>query len=122
MSSLLRTEFERIHLQYQPMVLQMCLGFMKGDRDLAHDLAQEVFINTWTALPGYRGDASHKTWIYRITVNTCLMHIRKQKNNVSVPLEVASGKTADESNTREQSDELYVAIGKLEHVDRLIIM
>jgi RNA polymerase sigma-70 factor (ECF subfamily) len=123
MSNSLRADFEKIHLQYQPMVLQMCLGFMKGDRDQARDLSQEVFINTWTALPNYRGEASYKTWIYRITVNTCLMYIRKQKDKVRLPLEEVSGHEDDAgAGKREQSDELYVAIGRLEHVDRLIMM
>ncbi|HCR52904.1 MAG: sigma-70 family RNA polymerase sigma factor [Cytophagales bacterium] len=106
------------------MVLQMCRGFMKGDRDLAYDLAQDVFINVWNALPRYRAEASYKTWIYRITVNTCLLQIRKDKNRIKVPLEtVASVAVADTtSQAREDEDLLYWAIGQLEEVDRLIIM
>ena len=42
--------FETIHSDYHAMVLQMCLGFMKGDLDVAKDLSQEVFINIWGAL------------------------------------------------------------------------
>lgn len=119
----LRSDFETIHLQYHPMVLQMCMGFMKGDRDQAHDLAQEVFINAWTALEGYRGDSSVKTWIYRITVNTCLMHLRKEKTRARLPLDNAHEGVADESaSSHEQTNELYAAIGRLDHVDRLIIM
>lgn len=82
--------FENLHSQYFSMVLHLCRGFMKGDRDLAHDLAQDVFINVWNALPGYRAEASYKTWIYRITVNTCLLQIRKDKNKIKVPLETVA--------------------------------
>ena len=116
--------FDKIHDQFFGMVLQMCRGFMKGDRDLAYDLAQDVFINVWNALPRYRAEASYKTWIYRITVNTCLLQIRKDKNRIKVPLEtVASVAVADTtSQAREDEDLLYWAIGQLEEVDRLIIM
>ncbi len=72
-------DFASLYSEYNPMVVQMCLGFMKGDRDQANDLAQDVFVNVWNSLSRFRGESSHKTWIYRITVNTCLLHIRKDK-------------------------------------------
>ena len=59
------------------MVQQMCLGFVKGDYDKATDLSQEVFIKVWTHLETFKGESSYKTWVYRITVNTCLQLIRK---------------------------------------------
>jgi RNA polymerase sigma-70 factor (ECF subfamily) len=45
--------FDSLHQQYFPMVMQMCLGYMKGDTELAKDMAQDVFINTWKALDGF---------------------------------------------------------------------
>ena len=74
--SRLKSLFESLHLQYYAMVLQMSLGYMKGDSELARDMAQEVFINIWNALAKFKGESSYKTWIYRITVNTCLLYIR----------------------------------------------
>lgn len=109
-----------IHAQYQAMVTQMCLGFVKGDNELANDLTQDVFVNIWNALPSYRGDASLKTWIYRITVNTCLQHIRKEKNRQSLPM-VSDEHPAQEQASSDYSD-LYKAIGQLNEIDRLIIM
>jgi RNA polymerase sigma-70 factor (ECF subfamily) len=105
------------------MVLQMCSGFMKGDREMADDLAQEVFINVWHALPNFRSESSHKTWIYRITVNTCLQQIRKAKKDLRVPLEHAGGTASETTNHEEErAVSLMKAIGHLEEVDRLVIM
>jgi RNA polymerase sigma factor (sigma-70 family) len=124
MNEVNESSFKSLHSQYHGMVLTLCRGFMKGDSDLAHDLTQDVFINVWNALPGYRAEASYKTWIYRITVNTCLLQIRKEKNKVNVPLEVAVHKT--ESNTDNEQIEkelmLYQAIGQLDELERIIIM
>jgi RNA polymerase sigma factor (sigma-70 family) len=115
--------FEKIYQQYFIMVLNLCRGYMKGDRDLAYDLAQDVFINVWNALPGYRAEASYKTWIYRITVNTCLLQIRKDKNKIKVPLEtVAHPVDIGTGQAQENEKILYMAIGQLEEVDRLMIM
>lgn len=121
----LKPLFESLHKQYQPMVLQMCLGFMKGDEDLAKDLAQEVFINIWNSLSKFRGNSSYKTWVYRITVNTCLLHIRTNKNKQTVDLKEAPTQTAIHEPTGTEGQEyrgLYTAIGKLVELDRLIIM
>ncbi len=119
----LRSSFESLHISYQPMVRQMCMGFMKGDREMADDLAQEVFINVWNALPSFRGESSHKTWIYRITVNTCLQQIRKGKKELKVPIEHATNAVHDASDHEEErAAALMKAIGQLEEVDRLIIM
>lgn len=113
--------FENLHKQYQPMVLQMCKGYLQGDKKLAEDLAQEIFINVWNALPRFRAESSHKTWIFRITVNTCLLHIRKQMGKTKVPIEEAENVTVETINT-DELENLYKAIGQLEKIDRLIIM
>lgn len=118
----LRSVFETLHTSYHPMVLQMCTGFMKGDKELAADLSQDVFINVWNALPNFRSESSHKTWIYRIAVNTCLQHIRKSKHKTKVPIEHASAVVETAHDHHEQANELMNAIGQLENIDRLIIV
>jgi RNA polymerase sigma-70 factor (ECF subfamily) len=52
------------------------MGFLHNKED-ADDLTQDVFIQTFQTLSGYRGDASFSTWIYRIAVNACLNKVRK---------------------------------------------
>lgn len=116
--------FESVYMQYRAMVLQLCRGFMKGDQELANDLTQDVFINIWNSLVAYRGEASYKTWIYRITVNTCLQYFRKEKHRAKILIEEAIRQQADEPNQTVHDNEqrLYKAIGHLEKIDRLIIM
>ncbi len=116
--------FESIYKQCFPMVLQMCLGFMKGDKDLANDLSQEVFINIWNAIDRFKGQSTHKTWVYRITVNTCLQYIRKEKKKNRLSIEKISHVLIDESKSvdNDHNKSLYRAIGKLEELDRLLIM
>src|SRR5438128_1532134 len=45
----------------------------------ADDLAQEVFIAAYKALPGFRGESAFSTWIYRIAVHVCSHHLRKRR-------------------------------------------
>lgn len=50
-----------------------------GDSDLAEDIAQEVWIQIFRALPSYRGDAQFGTWAHRIAVNRTLNALRKTR-------------------------------------------
>src|SRR5438128_8987446 len=45
----------------------------------ADDLAQEVFIAAYKALPGFRGESAFSTWLYRIAVHVCSHHVRKRR-------------------------------------------
>lgn len=116
------TLFETLHADYYGMVNQMCLGFMKGNTDLANDLTQESFINAWRALEKFRGASSYKTWIYRITVNTCLKYIRDNKLKDQTSIDAYMQLPDDSGNAEQKHQELYHAIGQLGEVDRLIIM
>lgn len=105
------------------MVFQLCLGFLKGDSDQAKDLTQEIFIQVWNNLDKFRQDSSPKTWIYRITVNTCLNYLKREK--------IHSAKLSEVSYNQETTDEikfaetdpvkaLFQAMAGLSEIDRLI--
>ncbi len=115
--------FEDLHKQFKSMVMQLCLGYMKGEHELAKDLSQEVFISVWNALDRFKAQSSYKTWVYRIAVNTCLKYIRDKKNKLTISNVEISEETRDEElSPTKQFDTLYQSIGKLNEVDRLIIM
>src|SRR5688500_17310585 len=116
--------FAELHTDYYPMVFQMCKGFVKGDADLAKDLSQDVFINTWNALDKFKGASSYKTWIYRITVNTCLKFIRDKKELQKIALEDVINHPNERLAAEEEtiSQRLYQAVGQLGEIDRLIII
>ncbi|PCE63858.1 RNA polymerase sigma factor [Sediminicola luteus] len=117
--------FEKLYADHHAMVLQMCLGYLKGDRIQADDVVQEVFIKIWQNLDKFRGASSYKTWIYRITVNSCLGFINKSKKEKKRNLNELSENLEAQESTILETDEaqtLYTAIGKLAETDRLIIM
>ncbi|WP_420316378.1 RNA polymerase sigma factor [Ekhidna sp.] len=118
-----QTAFQELFDKYRSMVAQLCLGYASGDYDLANDLTQEVFINTWNAMDRFEGRSSYKTWIYRITVNTCLQYHRKNKKQKHSPIgEVEVGIEVEETGLKEErANDLYKAIDQLNKIDRLII-
>ena len=55
---------------YQLPLLRLCILYLH-DEELAKDAVQETFIKAYRNLDGFRAEASEKTWLTRIAVNTC---------------------------------------------------
>jgi RNA polymerase sigma-70 factor (ECF subfamily) len=68
------TQFVR---QYQRFVYGIALRHLDGNHDDACDVAQETFIRALRYLHRFNGESSIQTWLYRITVNTCLSFRRR---------------------------------------------
>jgi RNA polymerase sigma-70 factor (ECF subfamily) len=68
--------FDELMTRHERRVFGLCFRFVKNRED-ALDLTQEVFIKAFENLPSFRGDARFKTWIYRVAVNHCLNHVKK---------------------------------------------
>ncbi len=70
--------FDCIFRQNQDYVYRLCVG-MLADEEWAHDTTQEVFLRAYRSLNKFRGDASLRTWLYRIAINECLQQLRKSR-------------------------------------------
>lgn len=118
-----KVNFESLYQTHYRMVMQLCLGFVKGDAELSKDLTQEVFIQVWNHLDRFRQEASPKTWIYRITVNTCLNYLKKQKSQDEKMGEILREQETTEEIEFTETDPgkmLFEAMGKLSEIDRLV--
>ena len=60
--------FEELVAKYQSKVFSMALSFTRN-REAADDLAQEVFLKAYLALPRFHGKSEFGTWLYRISIN-----------------------------------------------------
>jgi RNA polymerase sigma-70 factor (ECF subfamily) len=73
------------HAPHIDVVVRRLVGH---DPDLAADVAQEVWIQIFRALPSFRGDAQFGTWAHRIAVNRTLNALRRTKRMAAVEVEV----------------------------------
>ena len=95
--------FERLVPAYRRRVFGLAYGILR-DRAAAEDLAQEVFVKLWQALPRYDGRAQLSTWIYAITRNAAISALRTRRRSVSLSdpavLEEVEGVASDASGRR----------------------
>src|SRR6476646_6720979 len=90
------------HAPHIDMVVRRLVG---GDPDLAADIAQEVWIQIFRALPSYRGDSQFGTWAHRIAVNRTLNALRKTRRLASLEVEVHE----DSASVEMDSDRTFLA-------------
>jgi RNA polymerase sigma-70 factor (ECF subfamily) len=62
---------ERLLALHQAPLYRLCHGVL-GHADEAEDAVQETFLRALRALPGFRGDAAFRTWLFRIALHLCL--------------------------------------------------
>lgn len=67
-------------------ILNLAFRFLQ-DRDEAEDILMDLFVDLPKTLKEFRGDSSFSTWFYRMTVNACLMKIRKSKRHAELEVQ-----------------------------------
>ena len=65
---------------YKKLVFNTAINFLQH-REEAEDITQEVFIEVYQSLSKFKEQSTISTWIYRITVNKCLDHLRAKKRH-----------------------------------------
>lgn len=96
------------------VVLRLC-----GDRDLAADVAQEVWIQIFRALPSYRGDSQFGTWAHRIAVNRTLNALRKVRRIAKVEVDVEEDTATAADNPETDTERVILAKTIDQAVNRL---
>ncbi|MCU1269870.1 MAG: sigma-24, subfamily [Acidobacteriaceae bacterium] len=69
--------FASLFHAHKAKVYSVCLRMTNNTAE-AEDLTQDAFLQVFRKLATFRGDSALSTWLYRIAVNTVLMHFRKK--------------------------------------------
>ena len=75
--------FQELVSRYHQKVYMVIVGLLRNPDD-AMEVAQESFFRAYRKIAGFQGQSSFYTWLYRIAVNICIDHQRRQKRS---PLE-----------------------------------
>ena len=118
----LEKEFTRIVREYKDTIYMVCYMFSKDNAEV-EDLYQEILINLWRSLAQFENRSSLKTWIWRISLNTCISIDRKKKRrDKKMPLEMDIDLYNDADRDTRQIKLLHERINRLGPFDRAIIL
>ena len=102
-------------------IYTVCYMFSK-DADEVNDLFQEAVINMWRGFEGFENRSDVKTWIYRVTLNTCISMDRKKRRTAAEPLSMNINLFEDRDEDTRQVDMLHKRISRLKPFDRAIVL
>ena len=115
-------QFTKMVKEYRKTIYTVCYFFSK-DTEEVNDLFQEILMNLWKGYGSFRGESSVKTWVWRVSLNTCSNIERKKKSSVqTIPLSVDFDLYNDDDEHSRQIQILYDRINRLDVFDRAIIL
>jgi len=100
-----RESFNQLVLSFQDQVYTHAY-YLLGERELAEDIAQEVFIRAYLKLGAFRG-GSFRAWLLRITSNACYDELRKRKRHQHI----SAADLGEREDDREGPLEIYAQPG-----------
>jgi len=121
-----RTSYEDLLRRYVPALRRLARSYTREAAE-QEDLLQEIAMGLWTALPNFRGDASERTWLYRVAHNTAISFMtgrkrRAQREQGGTP-ELPDPAVNPESTLidDQQRARLWAAVAELPLTDRQIV-
>lgn len=114
--------FSQLVREHKAQIYSVCYMFSK-DADEINDLYQEVLISLWNGFESFRGESRINTWIWRVSLNTCISYERKNRRRKDVvPLSMDVDLFTDNDDETMQIRVLHKRIGRLKPFDRAIIL
>lgn len=114
-------EFVQIVREHKSTIFTVCYMFSK-DQCEVDDLFQEALINLWKGFSSFRGQSDVRTWIYRVSLNTCISADRKKRRRKALPLLMETDLFSDGDEDICQIDILHRRISRLQPFDRAIVL
>ena len=72
--------YGKLIARYKDLVFTLALRMLKH-REEAEEVTQDAFLKAYRSLHKFKGDSKFSTWIYKVTYNTCLDRIKKNKKH-----------------------------------------
>ena len=115
-------DFARTVREHKGTIYTVCYMFSKDEEEVA-DLFQDILMNLWKGFAKFRGESSVRTWIYRVSLNTCISAERKKKRKgETVPLDMNINLFDDSVEDLKQIRMLQSRISRLGPFDRAIVL
>lgn len=97
------------------------------DDEYSHeDLFQEIVLQLWRSFDSFKGNSKFSTWMYRVSLNTAIVLIRKKNKTIatsSIENQLLNIKSEEQNGEiEEQLQLLYAAIKTLNDIERALVL
>ena len=113
--------FAKLVNEQKSTIYTVCYMF-SNDEDEVADLFEEVLINLWKGFSSFEGRSDLRTWVYRLSLNTCISADRKKRKRKTIPLSMDINLFEDDDSDSRQVQMLRKRIMRLAPFDRAIVL
>lgn len=121
----MNTDFYNLSIApFAPIIIKICRAYTNSQEDF-EDYYQEVCLQIWRSHGTFDERSARSTWIYRVSLNTCMTLLKTHKRNRQLfASDVVPPDPAEDSRAfaDEPLNHLYAAIRHLSEVDRAVIL
>ena len=111
-------QFAQLVKEQKSTIYTVCYMFSKDEDEVA-DLFEEVLVNLWKGFQAFQGRSNPRTWVYRVSLNTCISADRKKKKRrKTIPLTMDINLFEDNDADSRQVQMLRNRIARLGPFDR----
>jgi RNA polymerase sigma-70 factor, ECF subfamily len=114
-----RAAFQILFETYKDKVFSIAVYSSGGDRAVADDVTQQIFLKLFTAIRQFRGESEFTTWLYRLVVNACLDEGRRRRRLLPLGETVAMRNPGDKKPQEKQYARLEIAAAVREAISEL---
>ena len=115
-------DFEKMIREHRGTIYTVCYMF-SADKEEVADLFQEILMHLWKGSGTFRGEAALNSWIWKVSLNTCISYDRSRKRGLrTVPLSLDIDLFEDADEGARLAGALRARIAKLGLFDRAIVL
>jgi RNA polymerase sigma-70 factor (ECF subfamily) len=116
-----KQNFIRIINGNQGIVKSLCKAFYTSYED-QRDAYQDIILQLWKSFDSFRGESELSTWIYRVSLNTLLTKVRKEKNKIVTEPFIITDLISPNAMADDDRELLSVVLQSLKDVDKAIVI
>ena len=116
-----KQNFIRIINSNQGIVKSLCKAYYASYED-QRDAYQDIILQLWKSFATFRGESELSTWIYRVSLNTLLTKVRKEKNKIIIEPLLISDLITPTAMADDDRELLSMVIQSLKNVDKAIVI
>lgn len=116
-----KRDFIRIIESNHGIIKSLCNAYYTSPED-QKDVFQDIILQLWKSFESFRGDSEISTWIYRVSLNTILAKVRKEKKKIITETISCSQLTFSNALADDDTELLHNVLQYLKELDKAIVI
>ncbi len=109
--------------KHQKIIFKICHLYTNNSADF-NDLYQDIVLQLWKSYPKFKGFSKLSTWVYRVSLNTALYKLRREKTKIQLDTLVQIHNNIPEisdSENNENIERVKALLNKLTDIEKALI-